>query len=200
MNETTFGNIKPENIKLVNEAEMPQAFVDMEQCEPVSKMETATVEMQPNVVVANNAIATEEKVAEFPQPVEEVKPYRFGRFTSADVFPMFKILGKIGINEFTTCFEKDGIKDLIASFTSENKGEDIQSMVGVSVVLEAVNVILGNLPKCEQDIYKILSQTSNLTVDEVKGLDLAVFTEMIIDFVQKDDFKDFFKVVSKLFK
>ena len=39
-----------------------------------------------------------------------------------------------------------------------------------------------------------------MKIEEVKDLDLAVFTEMIIDFVQKDDFKDFFKVVSKLFK
>lgn len=191
MNETTFGNIQPENIKIANEAEMPQAFVDMEQHEPVdvAKNATATVEMQPMV----------EKVAEFPQPVEEVKPYTFRKFSAPDVFPMFKILGKIGINEFTKCFEKDGIKDMIASLKDGNS-EGMDSIVGMSVMLEAVNVILGNLPKCENEIYAILSNTSNLSVEEVKGLDLAVFTEMIIDFVQKDDFKDFFKVVSKLFK
>jgi hypothetical protein len=127
-----------------------------------------------------------------------VKPYTFRKFNSTDVFPMFQILGKIGINEFTKCFEKDGIKELIASFNGENEG--IDSIVGMSVILEAVNVILGNLPKCENEIYDVLSRTSNLNKIEVKNLDLAVFTEMIIDFVQKDDFKDFFKVVSRLFK
>lgn len=189
MNETSFETTM-KNIRVANEADMPQQFADMEQCEPVSKMETTTeeVEMRQN-----------ENIVAYPQPVEEVKPYRFGRFTSKDVFPMFKILGKIGINEFTTCFEKDGIKDLIASF-KDGTNDGMDSIVGMSVMLEAVNVILGNLPKCENDIYNILSQTSNLTVEEVKSLDLAVFTEMIIDFVQKDDFKGFFKVVSKLFK
>lgn len=137
-----------------------------------------------NVVVAENATA---------------KPYTFRKFNSTDVFPMFKMLGKIGINEFTKCFEKDGIKDMIASFKDGNS-EGMDSVVGMSVMLEAVNVILGNLPKCENEIYTILSNTSNLSIEEVKNLDLAVFTEMIIDFVQKDDFKDFFKVVSRLFK
>ena len=112
---------------------------------------------------------------------------------------MFKILGKIGINEFTKCFEKDGVKELIASFTEENS-ENVSSVVGMSVVLEAVNVIFGNLPKCEDDIYNLLANTSNLTVKEIKELDMAVFFEMVVDFIKKEDFKDFFKVVSKLFK
>lgn len=180
MIETTMNN--QEN----NVAEMPQPTVENV---GIANNATTTTEMQPMV----------EKVAEFPQPVKEVKPYTFRKFSAPDVFPMFKILGKIGINEFTKCFENDGIKGLIESFRNgDNEGMD--SIVGMSVMLEAANVILGNLPKCENEIYTILSNTSNLSVEEVKGLDLAVFTEMIIDFIQKDDFKDFFKVVSKLFK
>ena len=72
--------------------------------------------------------------------------------------------------------------------------------VGVSVALEAADVILGNLPKCEKEIYQLLSQTSNLSVAQVKKLNLAQFTEMVIDFIKKDEFKDFIKVVSRLFK
>ena len=131
--------------------------------------------------------------------INQDKPYTFRKFTSQDVFPMFKILGKIGINEFTKCFEKDEVKELMASFTGENK-ENVSSIVGMSVVLEAVNVILGNLPKCETDIYNLLSNTSNLSAKEIKELDMAVFVEMVVDFIKKDDFKDFFKVVSRLFK
>ena len=133
-----------------------------------------------------------ENVAEMQQ-----KPYTFRKFTSIDVFPMFKVLGKIGLNEFTKCFENESIKDIISKSKDNNASADV---VGLSVFLEAANVILGNLPKCEQEIYQILSQTSNLSVDEIKGLDMAVFFEMVVDFIKKDDFKDFFKVVSKLFK
>ncbi len=129
----------------------------------------------------------------------EAKPYTFRKLSSVDVFPMFKIIGAIGINEFTACFEKDGIKNMIASFTGES-GEDMSSIVGISVILEIANVIIGNLPKCENEIYQILSQTSNLSVSQVKKLDMAVFFEMVIDFIKKEEFKDFIKVVSRLFR
>lgn len=134
-------------------------------------------------------------------PAVEVaeKPYTFRKLSAVDVFPMFKIIGAIGINEFTACFEKDGIKNMIASFTGESD-EDMSSIVGISVILEIANVIIGNLPKCENEIYQILSQTSNLSVAQVKKLDMAVFFEMVIDFIKKEEFKDFIKVVSKLFK
>lgn len=127
------------------------------------------------------------------------KPYVFRKLSAIDVFPMFKIIGAIGINEFTACFEKDGVKNMIASLTGEAE-EDMASIVGISVILEIANVIIGNLPKCENEIYQILSQTSNLTVAQVKKLDMAVFFEMVIDFIKKEEFKDFIKVVSKLFK
>lgn len=126
------------------------------------------------------------------------KPYVFRKLSAVDVFPMFKIIGAIGINEFTACFEKDGIKNMIASFTGESEDE-MSSIVGISVILEIANVIIGNLPKCENEIYQILSQTSNLSVKQVRELDMAVFFEMVIDFVKKEEFKDFIKVVSKLF-
>ena len=129
----------------------------------------------------------------------DLKPYVFRPLSAVDVFPMFKIIGAIGINEFTACFEKDGVKNLIASMKDES-GENLPSIIGISVVLEIANVIISNIPKCENEIYQILSQTSNLSVAQIKKLDMAVFCEMVIDFIKKEEFKDFIKVVSKLFK
>ena len=134
-------------------------------------------------------------------PAEEtaVKPYTFRPLEAPDIFPMFKIIKAIGINEFTACFEKDGVKNMIASFTGESD-EDMSSIVGISVVLEIADVIIGNLPKCEAEIYQLLSQTSGMTVAKIKKMGMVEFVEMVIDFIKKDEFKDFIKVVSKLFK
>ena len=135
--------------------------------------------------------------------IEEVneKPYTFRKLQSKDVFLMSKIIGKIGVNEFTACFEKDGIKKMIASFTGETEEEvDFASVVGISVILEVANVILGNLPKCEKEIFQMLASVSGMSVKEVEGLDMVVFMEMVIDFIKKEEFKDFIKVVSRLFK
>ena len=130
---------------------------------------------------------------------EDVKPYVFRKLEAPDVFLMFKIISAIGVNEFTACFEKDGIKNLIEQVTKEG-AENSASLVGVSVLLEIANVVFGNIPKAEKDIYKMLSQTSNLTVEQVKSLDAVTFSEMVIDFIKKEEFADFIKVVSKLFK
>lgn len=137
----------------------------------------------------------------------EIKPYEFRKLNSTDMFPMFTIISKIGINEFTNCFQKDAVKRAIAGVmknmedpnADKNEDEDT-AIVGLSVALEAANVVLGNMHKCENDIYKLLAQTSNLSVEEIKALDFAIFAEMIIDFIKKEEFKGFLKVVSRLFK
>jgi len=146
-------------------------------------------------------IEDQEMKTEEATEMEVKKPYTFRQLKSKDVFLMSKIIGKIGVNEFTACFEKDGIKKMIASFTGESAEDvDFTSVVGITVILEIANVILGNLPKCENEIYQMLSSVSGMAVKEVEDLDMTIFMEMIIDFIKKEEFKDFIKVVSKLFK
>ncbi len=150
-------------------------------------------------LIQNEQDTTEANAAEAVQPKEKL--YEFRRLTSVDVFPMFTIISKIGINEFTACFNNGSLQKMISATKSDaNAKKDVASLVGISVVLEAVNVILGNLPKCEKEIYAMLAHTSNLDVDALKAMSIADFAEMVIDFVQKEEFADFIKVVSKLFK
>lgn len=141
----------------------------------------------------------ENEILEENIPEEESKPYTFRRLSSPDIFPMFKIIGKIGLKEFTAAIDKDVLKELIAGFYNGDSEESF-AVNGASVIMSIADVIISKLPSCENDIYQILSQTSNLSVEEVKNLDMAAFVGMIIDFIKKEEFKDFIKVVSKLFK
>ena len=138
------------------------------------------------------------------------KPYTFRLLGAPDIFLMSKIISKIGIKECKTCFESDGIKSLIQNAMvdkAQKDGNDTDDgndtniiSAGAEVALELASVILTNLPKCENDIYQMLSQTSNLSVEEIKAPgNAAMFLEMVIDFIKKEEFRDFFKVVSKLF-
>ena len=155
--------------------------------------------MNKNVIEAVAVEGTETVIQEGDITME--KPvYTFRKLNSTDLFLMFKIIGKIGINEFTACFEKDTVKKLIASVAGGESKDSATAFVGISVVFEMANVIIGNLPKCEAEIYQMLAQTSNLSVKQVQELDFITFTEMVIDFVKKEEFKDFIKVVSKSFK
>ena len=140
-----------------------------------------------------------------PEAAEPVKPYTFRTLGGEDVFLMFRIIGKIGVKEFNACFEHDGIKHLVAAMMGEKMAnqdaeEASVSVTYITVILEVADVIFRNLPKCETEVFQMLSQTSNLTVAQVKKLNLAQFTEMVIDFIKKEEFKDFIKVVSRLFK
>lgn len=142
-----------------------------------------------------------------PEDVNEItqtdeKPYKFRKLASTDIFLMFRIVSAIGINEFTACFGKDNVLDIIKSMSEKEKHSNDGAMIAAaSVILEIANVVFGNISKCEKEIYQMLANTSNLTVEEITAEGNAVmFMEMVIDFLKKEEFGDFFKVVSKLFK
>lgn len=133
---------------------------------------------------------------------EEKKPYEFRQLGSKDVILMSTIISKVGINKFIECISSGNVLDTIKNMTSEEQGSEDGAMIAAgSVFLEIANVVLGNLHKCENEIYQMLSQTSNLTVEEITAEGNALmFVEMVIDFIKKPEFKGFIKVVSKLLK
>lgn len=124
-----------------------------------------------------------------------MKNYELKSLTSDDIFPMFQIISKIGIREFKSCFESPDVKAAIA----KSEGTDLNS-VGLAVMLDIGGIVLANVPKAKDDIYLLLSQLSGLTKQEIGALPMATFAQMVIDVIRKDEFKDFFQVVSRLFK
>lgn len=124
----------------------------------------------------------------------------FKQLKSSDMFIMFKIINKIGLNEIKNQLEPKTIEKLVDSFKGKAKDKDsLMYSVGLSVSIEMVNVIIGNLPKCEDEIYTLLSRVSGKSKKEISELDMVTFTEYIVEFIKKDEFKDFTKVALKLF-
>lgn len=119
------------------------------------------------------------------------KKWEFRPLTARDLFPIANLIGKIGVGDFVQKFADGGVLDAV-------KGEEDAESVGVKAMIQAAEAILVNLDKCESDIYKILSSTSNLSVKEIQSLSMGEFVEMVVDFIKKDDFADFFKQVSSL--
>ena len=127
--------------------------------------------------------------------------YTLRSLQGADIFPMSAIIKKIGVKEFKNAFQDEEIKDLVKSINSGEISKDAAAnQAGMVVILNIVDVVLGNLPRAEKDIYKFLASLSGMKPDEVAALPMATFTGMVIDVIQKDEFKDFIKVVSRLFK
>lgn len=126
------------------------------------------------------------------------KAYTLRQLTADDIFPMFKIISKVGIREFRACFDSPSVKAAMAN-AANDKG-DMMNAVGLAVAFDVGGLLVDNLPKCRDDLYQLLSQLSGMKKQEISELPLPTFAEMIIDVIQKDEFKDFFQVVSKLFK
>ena len=156
----------------------------------------------------------------------KVKPYVLKEIKAEHTGLLLTIIRKIGIKEFKSLFSDEAVSEIIGKLvktytpkpntedaetentevTETNNAEDAESKLiqfGITLlptVLDVVDVILCGYSNCENDLHKFLSKISNLSVEQVKQLSLADFTEMIIDVIKKDDFKDFIKVASKLFK
>ena len=119
--------------------------------------------------------------------------YEIRNLCSKDIFPMSKILSKIGISNIKSAFEGDELRNLMKG------GKDVET-IGTAIVFNIAGIILDNLSSCETELYKFLSDLTGVKVDELKECSLAEFAELIITIVRKEEFKDFIGVVSRLFK
>lgn len=174
-------------------------IVHTEQNKTGAENSTPTVKTQSD----NSYISSQgdSDTSEGQQVEERVKPYTFRKLNSTDLFPMIKLITKIGIDELTEVFEGDTVKGIVESVTKkEEKVAGKEIIVGVGVALKLVNKIMEHIPLCENEIYTLLSRVSGMDIEQIKVLDLDVFMEMLLDFVMKDEFKDFFKVASKYIK
>lgn len=130
---------------------------------------------------------------------ENAKAYELRSLTADDIFPMFQIISKIGIKEFKSCFEAPEVKKAIGAVAGGEASTDLNA-VGLAVAIDMATILVANLPKTKDDIYQLLAQLSGKSKKEIASLPMATFMQMIVDVVRKEEFADFFQVVSKLFK
>lgn len=126
------------------------------------------------------------------------KPYTLKKLGSGNLFTFCTILSKIGFKEIKQIVEPEKIKALVAKDT---EGSEINiEKVGFDIAIDIATIIVANMENCKDSIYNLLSDLSGMTKQELDSLDIGIFVEMIFDVFRKEEFKDFFKVVSKLFK
>lgn len=128
----------------------------------------------------------------------EEKSYTLRELTSRDVFLMSKILSRIGFKEFKGCLESDEVKKVVASMSGGTDAE--LSSIGLAVIIEVADIVLHNLSSCEDDIYRFLADLSGMTKEEIAEMSMVTFADMVVDVIQKEEFRGFIKVASRLFK
>ena len=114
--------------------------------------------------------------------VYEVRP-----LVATDMGAICKIISAIGIRQFKECFKVDDFK-----------GGNVEE-IGFNVLIDICGIVISNIPKAEDDIQAFIASVTGLKISEVKALPFAEYGELIVQIVTKEDFRDFFKRVMKLF-
>lgn len=127
--------------------------------------------------------------------------YTLRKVNATDIFTVSTIISKIGIREFKSCLKGEDTINLISNLVNQEDNKQNNdaalSAVGISVVFDIVGVVLGNLEKCKDDIFSLLSSLSNVSKKELATLDGEVFMNMLLDAIN-DNSKVFIGVASKL--
>ena len=126
----------------------------------------------------------------------EPKKYELRKLEAKDIAPMASIIAKIGIKEIKECFNPADIQKLMVG----KNADEAATAVGLTVFADIAGIIFGNYEKCQDDIFRFLANLSGKSKEEIAKLPLDTFFELIIEVIKKEEFKDFFKVVSTLFK
>lgn len=140
-----------------------------------------------------------EIIKEEVRETEQPKKWKFRQLKGTDIFLMLPVLKKIGINNLRKTISGDIIKDIVADKKGESYDKQVEAAT-FGAMLEFAQVLIEGLDGCEEQLFKLLANTSNLTVEEIGELDLVELPLMIIDFVKKDEFKDFLKVAQSYIK
>lgn len=122
--------------------------------------------------------------------MSEAKKYELRPLIASDMGAICSILSKIGIKQFQDCIKPYQDKDM--------KNTSVES-IGVSVLFNIAGVVLSNVPRAEKDIQAFVASVAGIDVAEVETMPFADYGELIMQIVTKEDFKDFFGRVMKLF-
>lgn len=124
----------------------------------------------------------------------EPKKIELRKLEAKDIAPVVSILSKIVLKEIKECFNPADLQELAKS------GEEAATAVGLTVFTELAGVVFANYERCQDDIFRFLASLSGKSKEEIASLPMDSFAEMVIEVIKKEEFKDFFSVVAKLFK
>ena len=162
---------------------------------PEMAQQPAFMAQQP-IFAGQQPVNTENSVVEFAEAGDEiaygsVKPrYTFRELNSTDLFPVIRIVRKIGVDKLKTVFTGGEMGAII-----NGGAEEMSEAGGIELMFNIAQIVLDGAANCETEIFDLLARVSDLKKEEIQQLDLATFTQMIFDFFKKAELKDFLRAV-----
>lgn len=136
-----------------------------------------------NKVIEEAKIEEVTGVEEIPVETLVEKPYTLRRLKDKDLFPLLRILKKIGLKNFKEAFMQvaDGKKTL--------------KEIGALAVLDMADIFVSNIESAETEIYELWSDISGIEVEAMKDMEFGTLPLMIYDSFSEVKDTSFFKVL-----
>ena len=115
---------------------------------------------------------------------------------ATDVFKLTSIISKIGIKQFKDLFNKDTLSTL----RNKELSKDERNAITLELALGVVDILLANVEKCEESIYRFLASLCEVEKAEIENLKGIDFFNLLIEVFTHKDFLDFFKVALRFQK
>lgn len=106
--------------------------------------------------------------------------------TAKDIFPMAKIISLCGLADLKKCF-----------INIDNNAD--YRMAGICISIEIASIVCANIGKCEKELMQFISSLTDIEQEELGSMPPAKFAEIINSIIKKEEFRDFFTELSKLF-
>ena len=129
---------------------------------------------------------------------EVKKPYEFRQLKADDLFLVLNLVKKIDLKSLSQAYQ-NGI-DKFFDFKGENKVDDKEYAEVGMAMFNVAQIIIERITECKDEIYALLVATSNLSLEQIKNLDITTFITMIKDFVTQKEFTELFTQAIQLFK
>jgi len=113
--------------------------------------------------------------------------YELRPLVASDMGAICKIITAIGIRQFKECFHIEDFKDGNAE------------KIGFEVFVDIAGIIISNIPNAEKEIQSFVASVVGMKPADVAKMPFADYGELIMEIVMKEDFRDFFGRVAKLF-
>ena len=138
----------------------------------------------------NEELLPESEIADetVDESVEEEnieRPYKLRKLRDSDLFPLLKILKKIGI------------KDYKEAFVQVASGEKTLKQIGIMASFDMADILIEKLPVILDEAYELWSDISDIPAEEIKEMEFGTLPLMIMDTFSEARNTSFFKVLSK---
>ena len=117
--------------------------------------------------------------------VEIERPYTLRKLKDGDLFPVLKILRKVGV------------KDCKEAFVQVASGEKTLKQIGIMASFDMADILIRNLPCVLDEPYGLWSDLSGIPAEEIKDMEFGTLPLMILDTFSEARNTSFFRVLSR---